>query len=171
MDAISSNHINHRDFQTLERTMVINGVETRILHPEANFDPEGILAKVKGENNNSMVIKTTFGSTSVLFPGDICEQAEEELISRNMEDLPSTVLVCPHHGSKSSSTMEFINRVNPQYVVITVGWRNRFNFPHSEVLERYRHQGSHILRTDLDGAVAIRSDGKRLRVDSCRKHL
>ena len=162
MAVVKKRNIRHPDFGSIPRTIHINGVETKILHPEPNFDPEGILAKVKGENNNSLVVKTTFGDSSILFSGDIQETAEREILYRNRLDLASTVLVCPHHGSKSSSTPQFVTRVNPDYVIITAGWQNRFHFPHQEVLERYQKQGSAIFRTDIDGAVRMISNGKNL---------
>ena len=166
LSIVKKNRIHHPDFCSLPRTMTLNGVEIKILHPEANFDPNSILARVKGENNNSMVVKTTFGSTSILFTGDICETAEEEMLHRNAADLTSTVLVCPHHGSKSSSTPQFVHQVNPEYVVIPVGWQNRFHFPHPKVLERYQKQECKIFRTDLDGAVRMVSNGENLWIKS-----
>ena len=66
------------------------------------------------------------------------------------------MLVAPHHGSKTSSTDEFVRQVNPRLVIFTVGYRNRFGHPKEEVVERYRALGSTLLRSDIDGAVLLR---------------
>ena len=66
------------------------------------------------------------------------------------------MLVAPHHGSKTSSTDEFVRQVNPRLVIFTVGYRNRFGHPREEVMERYRALGSTLLRSDTDGAVLLR---------------
>jgi len=66
------------------------------------------------------------------------------------------VLLVPHHGSRTSSTAEFIAAVAPRFAIVPVGYRSRFGHPNAEVLERYRVAGAQIVRTDLDGAVAVR---------------
>jgi competence protein ComEC len=71
-------------------------------------------------------------------------------------DLRSDVLKCPHHGSRSSSTPDFLRAAAPTVAVIPVGLGNRYRFPHEEVLERYRALGTAVYRTDQDGAVEIR---------------
>jgi competence protein ComEC len=164
LDVMLKKDINHPLFRSLPRTMTINGVEVKILNPPQDFNPESTLAKIRGDNNNSLVVKAVFGDISILFPGDIAQAAEMEILSRNRGDLASVALVCPHHGSRYSSTPEYIRAVNPKYVIITTGWRNRFGFPHPDVLKRYREQGCRILRTDLNGAVRMISDGKVLKV-------
>jgi competence protein ComEC len=68
----------------------------------------------------------------------------------------SDVLVVPHHGSRTSSTVEFIAAVSPRWAIVPVGYRSRFGHPHPEVLERYRAAGVDIVRTDLRGAVTVR---------------
>jgi competence protein ComEC len=110
------------------------------------------------------VLKVSFGKHAILFPGDLMADGEAALVRNQPDALKSSVLVAPHHGSRSSSTAGFVDRVHPELVVIPVGWRNRFKFPHAEVLARYARRGSRIFRTDLDGAVRLKSDGKTLRV-------
>lgn len=134
------------------------GVQFTILHPQKGFDEDDT-------NNNSLVLKICFGDVSFLLPGDIMKAAEKELVSRAGTALKSTVLLAPHHGSRSSSTPTFLSLVDPQIVAISVGWRNRFRFPHSIVLERYRRRGIQIFRTDLHGAVEIETDGRRVAVE------
>jgi competence protein ComEC len=70
--------------------------------------------------------------------------------------LQSQVLLVPHHGSRSSSTAEFIAAVAPSWAIVPVGYRSRFGHPNAEVLERYRAAGVQLLRTDLDGAIAVK---------------
>jgi competence protein ComEC len=76
-----------------------------------------------------------------------------ELIKNEMPT--SEVLVVPHHGSRTSSTPEFVAAVAPRWAIVPVGYRSRFGHPHPQVLERYRVAGADILRTDLDGAIQL----------------
>ncbi|MBA2659719.1 MAG: DNA internalization-related competence protein ComEC/Rec2 [Nitrosospira sp.] len=107
-------------------------------------------------NALSCVLKITTAHGSVLLPADIEKKSEYQLLANNGNALPSTVLVAPHHGSKTSSTDEFVHQVNPRLVIFTVGYRNRFGHPREEVVERYRALGSTLLRSDIDGAVLLR---------------
>jgi competence protein ComEC len=70
----------------------------------------------------------------------------------------------PHHGSISSSTRQFLEKVNPEIAVISAGWKNSFYFPHPEVLSRYTEMGCSVLRTDIQGAVRFTTNGKTLTV-------
>jgi competence protein ComEC len=107
-------------------------------------------------NALSCVLKISTSHGSVLLPADIEKESEYQLITQAGDALASTVLVAPHHGSKTSSTDEFIHRVNPRLVIFTVGYRNRFGHPNDTVVERYRALGSGLLRTDTDGAILLR---------------
>ena len=77
-------------------------------------------------------------------------------------NLKADVLNVAHHGSRFSSTMEFLNKVDPQYAVISVGKNNCYGHPHEEVLERLKGIGAKILRTDQLGTVVVKSDGKTI---------
>jgi competence protein ComEC len=92
----------------------------------------------------------------VLLTGDIERAAERELLRRTPGLLAADALLVPHHGSATSSSLEFVRAVAPRYAVFTVGYRNRFGHPREEVLGRYRDAGSALLRTDTGGAVEIR---------------
>jgi competence protein ComEC len=83
--------------------------------------------------------------------------------------LPATVLIAPHHGSKSSSSAAFIRQVNPKYVIFTVGYRNSFNHPHPEIVDRYRKHGTRLLRSDHDGAIMLRLTRHGMAIDTARK--
>ena len=111
-----------------------------------------------------MVIRISFRTVSFLFPGDIMRAAERELTDMAASLLNSTVLLVPHHGSNTSSSEVFIEHVDPQICVISCGWKNRYKFPHPEVLQRYTRHGCRVLRTDIHGAVTLITDGRDLDV-------
>ena len=101
-----------------------------------------------------MVLRFSFGSTSLLFTGDI-ESAGERALIENRGDLHATILKVPHHGSATSSTAAFIAAVHPEAAVISDGYLNNFHFPAPAVVERYIEAGAILMRTDLDGAVTV----------------
>ncbi|WP_026259497.1 DNA internalization-related competence protein ComEC/Rec2 [Desulfobacter curvatus] len=110
-------------------------------------------------NNNSLVTRLDFLSFSMLFPGDIEEKRERELIHTKNFRLESDVLISPHHGSCSSSNELFLDKVDPSGVIISCGYMNRHKFPCRTVLQRYRRNRISIFRTDLMGAVTLQSNG------------
>jgi len=112
-------------------------------------------------NDQSLVLRVSYRSTSFLLPSDIGIKAEQEILA-GAGDLRSRVLKSAHHGSNSSSSLEFLGAVAPEIIVLTVGRNNAFGLPHKEILDRYRETGAKIYRTDLDGAVEISSDGQNI---------
>jgi competence protein ComEC len=110
-------------------------------------------------NNNSLVFRISYKRFSMLFPGDILSAREKSLAGKNALNLHSNILLSPHHGSSSSSTEIFLDKIMPKSVIISCGRNNRYKFPHPDVLKRYNDMGIHIFRTDRDGAVFISSDG------------
>lgn len=95
-------------------------------------------------NNNSLVAKLVYKDFSVLFTGDIEEIAEKAILekyARHLEELKATVLKVPHHGSKTSSTQDFLNAVKPKVALIGVGKNNTFGHPNDAVLERLKRLG------------------------------
>jgi len=132
----------------------IDGVLFEILYPE----------KVKpslGMNNNCLVLSLKYGETRFLFAGDIERKAEEILI-RSGRNLKADLLKIPHHGSRTSSSIPFIEAVSPRFAVASLGEGNMFQFPNPGVLEKYQRRGIQVYRTDLHGAVRLLSDGKRV---------
>jgi competence protein ComEC len=89
---------------------------------------------------------------AVLLTGDIERAGERALLAAGLK---SDVLLVPHHGSRTSSTPEFVAAVAPRWAIVAAGYRNRFGHPHRDVLERYRGIGTEIVRTDLHGAVSV----------------
>lgn len=162
-EIIREKHIIHPELKRISGSSErIRGVRIEVLYPRADFMLTGDKWRER-KNNNSLVVKITFGSVSFLFPGDIEAPAEEELVTLAGDRLRSTFLIAPHHGSKSSSTDVFLDAVRPEYVIISAGWQNRFGFPHQSVMERYKARGCKIYRTDIHGAIRIRTDGLSLK--------
>ncbi|OQY57853.1 MAG: DNA internalization-related competence protein ComEC/Rec2 [Desulfobacteraceae bacterium 4572_88] len=166
-EIIRENQIHLPDFRSLRRMVSdIRKVRLEILYP-----PEDFMARTdawrKNGNNNSLVLKATFGDISFLFPGDIEAPAEADLVSMAGKKLKSTILIAPHHGSKTSSTDTFLDAVRPQYVIISSGG-NRAKFPHPTVMERYQRRGYQIFCTDTHGAIRISSDGRNLSIRTYR---
>lgn len=118
-------------------------------------------------NDRSMVLRISDGREAYLFTGDIEAPAERALL-RGGHDLRATVLKVPHHGSRTSSTMDFIEAVHPSVAVISLGYRNRFHFPAKSVLARYAREGARVLRTDRDGAVLTEASSNVLELESYR---
>ena len=164
MDVVANRKIVLPSFADMPQNFWINGVKLDFLYP-----PQGYLKLKEKEgwrntNNNSLVVKVSMGSRSFLFPGDIMAAAEEELVGMAGRKLDSTVLIAPHHGSRSSSSTAFLGEVNPEVVVISCGRRSRFKLPHPTILKKYQHYGYAIFRTDLNGAVSLSTDGQQLEI-------
>jgi len=124
-----------------------DGVRFELLHPAPDM--------ASGRRNNmSCVLRVVAGTRSVLITGDIERGAEAQMVALGRAP-KSDVLLVPHHGSRSSSTPDFIAAVAPSWAVVPVGYRSRFGHPNAEVLERYRAAGAQLVRTDLDGAVSV----------------
>jgi competence protein ComEC len=107
-------------------------------------------------NNRSCVLRVQAGEDSVLLSGDIEEVAERGLVARLGERLRSDVLVVPHHGSMTSSSVGFLETVSPRIALFPVGYRNRYGFPKAEVVQRYRDRKIQVFDTASHGALEIR---------------
>ena len=130
-----------------------DGYTFRILSPNwKQFDQWSV-------NNSSCVLHISGPGGKILFSGDIERQAEDVLVNLSHQQphtmLESTVLLAPHHGSKTSSSEAFLNAVKPQWVVISRGYRNRFGFPPPVVLDRYQTQNATVLDTACDGFLQL----------------
>ncbi len=144
-----------------------NNIE--IIYPEIQSEIKigdmsiNFISPVKQYNNrndNSLVFKIIYGETSFLFTGDISEKVEEDLLNSDIE-LKSDVLKIAHHGSKSSSTEEFLKAVSPQMSVVSVG-ESDDTLPDYETMVRINHYSDSLYRTDKDKTIVITSDGDKL---------
>ena len=142
----------------------IGGVRCDILYPPKGFLAQRALKRWRTTNNNSLVLKVSKGGVSFLFPDDIEKEAEKELVATAKDRLRSHVLLAPHHGSKTSSTLAFLKTVNPEIAVASAGWKNRFGLPHKKVLRRYEALGCRVYRTDTHGAVKMITAGHEIHV-------
>lgn len=138
----------------------IEGVTMAILWPPRTPD-----RVVLWDNDESVVMKMTYGRRTFLWTGDITQTVERRLIALGL-DLQSDVVKVPHHGSRSSSTEDFIRHVRPRYAVISVGEQSPFGHPHPEIIERYRSLGVEILQTGRQGTITISTDGERVEVST-----
>jgi competence protein ComEC len=129
-----------------------------VLWPCPGFD------EALGPNDNSFVIKLEHGSRSVLFTGDVEQQAEAELAHRVGVALRSDVLKVPHHGSRTSSTPGLLALVRPRLALISAGRANGFGHPHREVEQRLAQVAQRVLRIDQVGGVRLVSDGSRMQL-------
>lgn len=111
-------------------------------------------------NNTSLVNKLIYKKISFLFTGDLEEEGEAELINKK-EDLKNDVLKIGHHGSKNSTSQNFLEKVLPKYAIISVG-KNKFGHPSLRILSRLKRLGVNILRTDINGEIRMESDGNGL---------
>lgn len=138
-----------------------DGVEAQFLWPEISPEEIGPSAK----NNDSLVLRLQYGDRSVMLPGDAEKQAESAMLAENNEErLRSDALKIGHHGSKNSTTADFLAAVHPQIAVISAGEDNPYGHPSPEVLERLTASAIRVLRTDRNGAVHMLTDGQRLEV-------
>jgi competence protein ComEC len=128
-----------------------DGVKFEVLYPQLESYGD---ATIK-DNNRSCVLKITSTSGSLLLTGDIEKEAESALVAQVAEQLKSDVLLAPHHGSKTSSSAEFIEAVAPGIVVFTSGYLNRFKHPVSAVVARYQALNSLMFRSDYHGAIEL----------------
>lgn len=112
-------------------------------------------------NNTSIALLLTHGENSFLFTGDAEKSAEKDMLDNGL-NLAADVFHAGHHGSKTSNTEDFMDAVNPQYVVISCGTDNSYGLPDAEVLNRFRQNGIKVYRTDEQGTIVVSSDGKQI---------
>ena len=148
-----------REIPTVEisRGDVLNfgEVKVEVLYPEQNNDIS--------DNNSSVVLRLVYGKRKFLLTGDIEKEAENELLTAP-EFLQSDVVKAAHHGSRTSSTQEFIEAVQAELVVIPVGRTSPFGHPHREIVERWKNSGAKIITTGERGTVSVSTDGKDLQL-------
>ena len=125
-----------------------DGIRFQFLYPINNA--------IKSRNDSSCVLLIDNGQYKVLLPGDIEKQAEYDLL-RNMPDhLKANIIIAPHHGSKTSGIPAFITAVHPQIVLYATGYRNRYHFPHTSVIETYDRINAKSFNTVDSGTIQFK---------------
>lgn len=143
----------------------IRGAQVQVINPPLDSYYSTGSKGPGADNNRSVVVKINYDQVGFLFAGDIEKEAEARLALSGKE-LAAAVVKVPHHGSKTSSTAQFIDRLRPRVAVISAGSTNRLGHPAPSVIARYLERGVKVYRTDRDGAVTVLTDGRQLRVSS-----
>ena len=158
LDAIEAKQIPLKSVREGESISLDPTVKIYVLNPPAN-----LLDGADNEaefNDNSVVLKLTYGQFSVLLTGDMEERNEARLVSENNTALDADVLKAGHHGSRTSSSIPFLNAVTPEVVIISLGAGNTYGHPHQETLDRISAAGTeHLFRTDFDGTITLIANG------------
>ena len=137
-----------------------DGVEFEVLAPGAGPDGAGV-----AENDRSCVLLVSGRAGRLLLTGDIGRRVEPVVAAR-VPSGPPVVLVVPHHGSRSSSSAGFVRALSPVAALVSAAWRSRFGHPHPEIRDRLGRIATHVVRTDEDGGVVVRTDGGALRFET-----
>ena len=152
-ETVRRDGISERDVQRGECISLDPNIRLYVLHPRS---PEDIH---KSLNNTSVVVKLVYGRCSALLVGDAENESEAKMCGRYGDFLASTVLKVGHHGSRTSSSGLFLQKVRPVVAMVSVGNRNKFGHPSEETLARLVRFGSKVYRTDKEGAIVLECDG------------
>jgi competence protein ComEC len=134
----------------------------RVLAPASDYLPEP-----DPSNDDSLVLEVSYGRRSILLTGDAERPVEQELLASG-QLRPVTLLKVGHHGSKTSSSEEFLNQLHARFAIISDGYKNQFHHPHPTVLERLTDHHSLILRTDQQGLITFLTNGDKVEVNTFR---
>lgn len=155
MNLVKDKNIETHVIESGQKINIEKNLYIDVLWPSKNQISENSL------NNNSLICKLNYNNFSMLFTGDIEKVAEEKILNNIDNDLLNVdILKVAHHGSKTSSTEEFIKAVKPRIALIGVGKNNKFGHPNEDVLNRLSNYGTKIYRTDENGEISIMIDRK-----------
>lgn len=153
--------------------LTIGDVRARVLWPSRDiaFNTLGASSDEKSSsrvdrNDYGIVLHVRYGMFDAVFPADIDERAQSELAEHLLFSDTIEVFKVPHHGAKTSITDALLSIVRPMIAVISVGANNRFGHPASETIEALIQKGSKILRTDQNGSIIVRTDGKKVTIQT-----
>jgi competence protein ComEC len=147
---------------TSGRSFDFGGAHIEVISPPADYLPRDTPT-----NNDSLALRVTFGHRSLLLTGDMEKPMERSALAA-AEPLRADILKVGHHGSNTSSIDPFLDAVSPMFAVISDGFENTFRHPHPQVLERLAAHHASVLRTDQDGLITLRTDGRRISVETFR---
>ena len=142
-----------------ERLLEISNMRVYVLHPTDDFVDADSSDGFEGANNSSVVIKLVYGRRSFVFVGDAEAPVEKDLIQQYGDFLHSDVLKVGHHGSRTSSSEEYLTATQPHIAIVSVGKFNKFRHPSKLVIQRLKDHAIKIYRTDEEGAIILESDG------------
>ncbi len=137
-------------------------IKAVILNPQEPFIEQSAL------NNNSVVIRLTYGKVSFMLTGDMEKEGEQRVISSYKGSLRAQVLKAGHHGSRTASSQEFLNKVRPEIALISVGEHNQFHHPHPSTLKKFDEMGIKTFRTDRNGAITVKCDGEKYSIETLK---
>jgi competence protein ComEC len=138
--------------------LTFGDVKIEVLYPIKDDSPEAI-----SDNNHSVVLRVIYGEKKILLTGDIEKETEAELL-KTSDFLRCDIIKTAHHGSRTSSTEDFVNATNAKVAVISVGKDSPFNHPHEEVVERWKESKANVLTTGENGTISLETDGKDLQL-------
>lgn len=138
----------------------IGAVSISVLGPPASPN-----AELASGNNDSLVLQLKYGSRGVLLTGDIEGRAERALL-KGQSEIVSDVVKVAHHGSKTSSSPDFIAATKANFAIVSVGQTSMFGHPHNDVVERWKGSGTKVLTTGHSGTITLRTDGRTLTIDT-----
>lgn len=149
--------------RTLRRpmpTINIGGAQIRVLAPATDYVPGA-----SATNNDSLVLEVTFKKRSILLTGDAERASEADMVESGLLR-PVTLLKVGHHGSRTSSTEEFLDALRPRFAIISDGYKNQFRHPNPDVLSRLESHHTAVFRTDQRGLITFRTDGEHVEVSA-----
>ena len=145
----------------LGEVFTLGAVQNTVIAPVKDYDDP---------NEMSLVIKSVYGETSVMLTGDAEVESEGDIVEKWSESaLKCDILKVGHHGSTTSTTEEFLSLVAPKIAVISCGEDNKYGHPHDETMEKLTQKGITIYRTDTDGSIIFKTDGKAFSLVELRK--
>ena len=158
IDAIEEKSVNliligeSEDCEHSGYTFRLGSLQNTVIAPVVDYDDP---------NEMSIVIKAEYGDTSIMLTGDAEKGSEADILEKwKAESLKCDVLKVGHHGSDTSSTEEFLDAVSPKIAIISCGEGNKYGHPHDVVMERLAARGITVYRTDTDGSIVLKTDGK-----------
>lgn len=155
---IEEKNINFNKAHGFNQINIDPAISVTILHPCTTMD---------GINNNSVVLKVQYDNVGFMFTGDAESEAEAYFMEKTDDaTLKSTVIKVGHHGSHTSTSRQFIDKVAPQIAIISVGAGNDYGHPNSDILQRIHNTGAQIYRTDLNGDIIICTNGNTYKVET-----
>lgn len=166
LQLVSQHKINYKTAAPQQKLNIDPELEVEILAPVQKYSLENVDRAV---NNSSIVLKITYRNFSVLFTGDIEVFAEMDLLEYK-DKLKSTVLKIPHHGSFTSSSEPFLDKVSPEVAIISCGRGNPFGHPHQDTIDKLVERKIKIYRTDQNGNITVITDGETYKIFTEREY-